>query len=170
MGMTGMAHLPEGGLVDEAREGSQSAFDTLYQQYARLVHGILLARVPRSEVEDLVQEVFLLAWRRLRSLRDVNAFGGWIAVIARNQAIDYHRKAPKLTELEAGMLRQPAPDPAALAVLDTIRALPEAYRETLILRLVEGLTGPEIAAQTGLTPDSVRVNLHRGMKMLRERL
>jgi RNA polymerase sigma-70 factor (ECF subfamily) len=48
--------------------------------------------------------------------------------------------------------------------------LPEAYRETLLMRLVEGLTGPEIALRTGLTPDSVRVNLHRGMKLLRERL
>jgi len=55
-------------------------------------------------------------------------------------------------------------------VLRTIRSLPEAYRETLILRLVEGMTGPEIAARTGLTPGSVRVNLHRGMKQLREKL
>ena len=51
----------------------------------------------------------------------------------------------------------------------SIRSLPEAYRETLVLRLVEGMTGPEIAARTGLTAASVRVNLHRGMKMLRER-
>jgi RNA polymerase sigma-70 factor (ECF subfamily) len=58
----------------------------------------------------------------------------------------------------------------ALAVLDVIRTLPEAYRETLVLRLVEGMTGPEIAARTGLTAASVRVNLHRGMKQLRERL
>ena len=162
--------LPERSLVDEARGGSQSAFATLYQQYMRLVHGILLARVPRSEVEDLVQEVFLLAWRRLRSLRDANAFGSWIAMIARNQAIDYYRKAVPTTELGEAMLKQPAPDPAALTVLDTIRAMPEAYRETLVLRLVEGMTGPEIAIQTGLTPDSVRVNLHRGMKLLREKL
>jgi RNA polymerase sigma-70 factor (ECF subfamily) len=56
----------------------------------------------------------------------------------------------------------------AWEVLDLIRHLPEAYRETLILRLVEGMTGPEIARQTGLTPDSVRVNLCRGMKMLRQ--
>jgi RNA polymerase sigma-70 factor, ECF subfamily len=55
-------------------------------------------------------------------------------------------------------------------VLDIIKALPEAYRETLVLRLAEGMTGPEIAERTGLTPESVRVNLHRGMKMLRERL
>jgi RNA polymerase sigma-70 factor, ECF subfamily len=58
----------------------------------------------------------------------------------------------------------------ALRLLDIVRTLPEAYRETLVLRLVEGLTGPEIAERTGLTPASVRVNLHRGMKLLRERL
>ena len=54
--------------------------------------------------------------------------------------------------------------------LALIRTLPEAYRETLVLRLSEGLTGPEIAQRTGLTPASVRVNLHRGMKLLREKL
>ena len=58
----------------------------------------------------------------------------------------------------------------ARAALDAIRDLPDAYRETLVLRLVEGLTGPEIATRTGLTPASVRVNLHRGMKLLREKL
>jgi RNA polymerase sigma-70 factor, ECF subfamily len=68
------------------------------------------------------------------------------------------------------MLQEKPPEPEALAVLDTIRSLPNAYRETLILRLVEGLSGPEIAVQTGLSPDSVRVNLHRGMKMLREKM
>ena len=161
---------PARSLVEQARDGSRSAFGELYQQYSRMVHGLLLARVPYSEVDDLVQDVFLLALRRLPSLRDEKAFPGWLAMIARNQAVDYHRRTPQTTELEEGMLRQRPPEPEALAVLDTIRALPDAYRETLILRLVEGLTGPEIAVQTGLTPDSVRVNLHRGMKMLREKL
>ena len=53
-------------------------------------------------------------------------------------------------------------------MLDTIRKLPEAYRDTLLMRLVEGMTGAEIAERSGLTPASVRVNLHRGMKLLRE--
>ena len=61
-------------------------------------------------------------------------------------------------------------DREAANVLDVICGLPEAYRETLVLRLVEGMTGPEIAERTGLTPSSVRVNLHRGMKLLREKL
>jgi len=61
------------------------------------------------------------------------------------------------------------PVPAA-AVLDAVMSLPDAYRETLILRLVEGMTGPEIAARTGMTHGSVRVNLHRGMEQLRAKL
>ena len=55
-------------------------------------------------------------------------------------------------------------------LLAHIRALPEAYREPLLLRCVEGMTGPEIAAALGLTHGSVRVNLCRGVAMLRERL
>jgi RNA polymerase sigma-70 factor (ECF subfamily) len=157
-------------LVEQARDGSRAAFGQLYQQYSRMVHGLLLSRVPHSEVEDMVQDVFVLALRRLQSLRDEKAFGGWLAMIARNQAIDYHRKAPKITELKENMLQEKPPEPEALEVLDTIRGLPDAYRDTLILRLVEGLSGPEIALQTGLSPDSVRVNLHRGMKMLREKM
>jgi len=58
----------------------------------------------------------------------------------------------------------------AARALSAIRALPEAYRQTLMLRLVEGLSGPEIAERTGLTHGSVRVNLHRGMQLLRDAL
>lgn len=146
-------------------------FDQLYTQYARLVHGILLARVPREDVEDLKQEVFLTAFEQIGRLRDRAAFGAWIAQIARNRATD-HGRAPRRPMLELDerhRVTEPA-SPEAWGVLDAIRSLPEAYRETLMLRLVEGLTGPEIAAQTGLGADSVRVNLHRGMKLLREKL
>lgn len=157
-------------LVSAARQGNRAAFGRLYERYGRMVHGILLARVPRGEVDDLVQDVFLQAMRKLPSLRELNAFSGWLAMIARNRANDYHRREPETAELQEHTLRQEAPDPEAIKVLETIRGLPEAYRETLILRLVEGMTGPEIAERTGLTPDSVRVNLHRGMKLLREKL
>jgi RNA polymerase sigma-70 factor (ECF subfamily) len=85
--------------------------------------------------------------------------------------MDYFRRARATTPLDSVdpvAPRGSAQD--AFLVLDQIRSLPEAYRETLIMRLVEGMTGPEIAAQTGLTHESVRVNLCRGMKMLRELL
>ena len=166
----------EAAAIEAARAGDAAAFTVLYHRYARMVHGILLARVPPGEVDDLAQDVFLSALRRLRSLRDLRAFGGWLAAIARNRAIDYHRLLRQTVELDERVAFAPdttAPDTGdfeARAALEAVRSLPEAYRETLILRLVEGMSGAEIAARTGLTPASVRVNLHRGMKMLRARL
>jgi RNA polymerase sigma-70 factor, ECF subfamily len=165
-------------VVLAAREGDRSAFGSLYSRYARMVHGILLARVPPGEVDDLVQDVFLHAMPRIGGLRDVTRFGGWLAAIARNRANDYHRQCKttaaatlSLSEEEtASSVTNSAQDAEAARILAVIRSLPEAYRETLILRLIEGMTGPEIAARTGLTPGSVRVNLHRGMQQLREKL
>jgi RNA polymerase sigma-70 factor, ECF subfamily len=159
-------------LVLAARDGDEAAFNRLYERYARMVHGLLLARVSRTDLDDLVQDVFLIAWRRLPTLRDPAAFGGWLTMIARNRATDFHRRAPNYVDLPEDVAAHDAPDARveALAILDLIRGLPEAYRETLVLRLVEGLTGPEISVRTGLTAASVRVNLHRGMKLLREKL
>jgi RNA polymerase sigma-70 factor (ECF subfamily) len=169
----GTSHAAEDAeIVLRARAGDESAFAALYERYARVVHGLLLARVPRDDVEDLVQEVFLTAWSRLDGLRDAGAFGGWLVTIARNRAADFHRRhedhqalPPTLPATDAGGARA-----EALAALSVIRSLPDAYRETLVLRLVEGLTGAEIAERTGLTEGSVRVNLHRGMKLLRGKL
>ena len=135
-----------------------------------MVHGILLARVPFDEVDDLVQDVFLMAFKRLHTLREAGAFGGWLAMIARNRAVDFYRRQRETEELPENLARRASVDTEAAEALRLIRTLPDAYRETLVLRLVEGMTGPEIAERTGLTPASVRVNLHRGMKMLREKL
>ena len=171
-------------LVSDARTGDRVAFGRLYDRYARTVHGVLLARVPVGEVDDLVQDVFLLALRRLSTLRETGSFGAWLTVIARNLANDYHRhsvpedqlapqgqRADDTNEREIELGNTSGDDHSpAVAILDAIRALPDAYRETLILRLVEGMTGPEIAARTGLTHGSVRVNLHRGMQQLRAKL
>jgi RNA polymerase sigma-70 factor (ECF subfamily) len=159
-------------VVEAACRGDRAAFGELYNRFGRMVHGILLARVPPAEAEDLLQDVFMTAYARIETLRDARAFPGWLAGIARNRATDYFRSPRSRVETVTDFKREPAvphQDNGAY-ILDAIRALPEAYRETLVLRLVEGMTGPEIAGRTGLTHDSVRVNLFRGMKLLRERL
>jgi RNA polymerase sigma-70 factor, ECF subfamily len=165
-------------LVQAAREGDRAAFGGLYARYARMVHGILLARVPANDVDDLVQDVFLRAMPRLCDLRDAARFGPWLAAIARNRANDYYRQTRAVAAVTESLPEDEAELPAAntssdaeaALILAFVRRLPETYREPLILRLVEGMTGPEIAARTGLTPGSVRVNLHRGMQQLREKL
>ena len=157
-------------LVRAVLDGDRESFSRLYHLYASLVHGILLARVPRAEVDDLVQDIFLHAFKKLHTLRDAAAFGPWIAMIARNRAVDFYRRSKETVEINDDLRGSEPHDSRAAEILELIRSLPEAYRETLVLRLVEGMTGPEIAARTGLTAASVRVNLHRGMKLLREQL
>ena len=163
----------ETALVDAARNGNSDAFGRLYEIHARMVHGLLIARTPRDEVDDLTQEVFLSAFRKLHTLRDSAAFGPWLAVIARNRSRDYYRHRSETEELEeetAVSAGSSSTEAEAEAILAIIRRLPDAYRQTLVLRLVEGMTGPEIAVRTGLTAACVRVNLHRGMKLLRDKL
>jgi RNA polymerase sigma-70 factor, ECF subfamily len=165
-------------LVQAARQGDRAAFGKLYALYARMVHGILLVKVPLKDVDDLVQDVFLRAMPRLSGLRDAERFGAWLAAITRNRARDYYRQTratalvtESLGEVAEGAASSSAaPETNAASILLAVRFLPDAYRETLILRLVEGMTGPEIAVRTGMTPGSVRVNLHRGMQKLREKL
>lgn len=178
-----MANVPTAGpvpgaphLVLEAQRGNRAAFGLLYRDFARIVHGILLGCCGRSEADDLTQDVFMQAFERLPELRDPAAFPAWLCATARNAGIDHLRKkqrrpaATELTDLEG---REPGPGEtaaqrdAAARVLDCVRQLPDAYRETLVLRLVEGFTGQQIAERTGLTHGSVRVNLTRGMALLR---
>ncbi len=164
--------------VGAARDGDRAAFGRLYDRYAPMVHGILLAKAPIGEVQDLVQDVFMIALRRLSTLRETGSFGAWLAAIARNLANDYHRhSAPEdqLTDDASGnyMARGNTGgdhEDTAAQILEAVRSLPDAYKEPLILRLVEGMTGPEIAARIGMTHGSVRVNLHRGMRQLRAKL
>lgn len=161
---------PEVAIIERIRAGEVEAFDDLYRIFAPMVHGIVLSRVPREEADDITQEVFIAAYKSLSSLRDENAVGPWLAKIARNLSAGLFRGRRQVAELTDEISDQRRCKNEANEILDVIRRMPLTYKETLVLRLVEGMTGPEIAEQTGMTPDSVRVNLHRGMKMLRREL
>ena len=153
-----------------SRDLSEQDFNRIYSQYAPMVHGVLLARLPYDEVQDVMQEVFLAAFRSFHSLRDREAAGAWLFTVARHHAANFYRSSKKADELSETIESRPSKSSEAAEVLQMIKSMPDAYRETLVLRLVEGMTGDEISKQTGLKPESVRVNLHRGMKLLRDRL
>ncbi len=161
------------GWVASARHGDKAAFTSLHDHFCGMVHGIVISKVPAADAPDLTQDVFVIALQKLTTLEDDAAFGGWLAQVARARIARFLRDRPKEDSLpdEPGV---PAPDasgaPDARKVLQALRAMPEAYSETLAMRLIEGMTGPEIAEATGLTPGSVRVNLHRGMALLKEKL
>jgi RNA polymerase sigma-70 factor, ECF subfamily len=179
-GATDAAEPDDASLVAAARHGDRAAFGALYRRHARLVQAVLLARVAPDSVADLVQDVFLQAMGRLASLRDGGAFASWLATIARRRAADWRRRRRDTVSLEDAPAEMEVADTdhaeatmnrtRAHAALAIITSLPASYRETLLLRFVAGLSGPEIAARTGLTHGSVRVNLHRGVALLRERM
>ncbi len=164
-------------LVHGAQRGSRRAFDALWARYAPTVQGILLTMFAEHEAEDLTQEVAVTAFRAVASLTKPESFPAWLCTIARNTGRDALAKRRKRAEVpldDAGANDLMAPelgDPtAANEILAQIRELPECYRESLMLRLLLEMSGPEIAEQTGMTEGSVRVNLCRGMKLLRQRL
>jgi RNA polymerase sigma-70 factor (ECF subfamily) len=164
--------------VEAAQAGDRVAFSQLHRDFGSMVHGLLLARVDPSSADDLTQDVFLAAWQRIHELREPLAWPRWLAAIARRRALDHHRTLadrPKTLPPEPGDHEDTTGNRASVRseaerLLAIIRTLPEAYVEPLLLRLVEGLSGPEIAERCDLSPAYVRVNLHRGMKLLRERL
>lgn len=167
-----MSARPDAELVRAAQAGDVTSFEMLYVRYAPVVHSILLGRLPAADADDVTQNVFITAYTKLSSVREPAAFAGWIARIARNAAEDHRRRSDDSLQIDIDYAARATQADAAEAAqaLAAIRALPEAYRETLMLRLVEGLSGVEIAERTGLTPGSVRVNLHRGMQLLRDAL
>lgn len=158
--------------VQEARRGSQSAFNWLHRTFVPLVHSIHLGMTSKAQAEELTQETFVIAFGKLEQLRQSTHFGPWIAMIARRNRPSESLETSDLSASDDVAWPGSGPDARfnASQALQAIQKLPEAYREPLILRLVEGLSGPEIAAMTGLTPQSVRVNLHRGMAKLRHAL
>jgi RNA polymerase sigma-70 factor (ECF subfamily) len=172
----------DGLLAERARDGDPAAFRALYERFAPMVHAVLVAHAAAREADDLMQDVFLAAWRGLHRLQRDEHVGAWLAVIARNRARRSHSRAGPPTESLADEPADPrslgaaagdsgvAAGESADVALALLARLPDAYRETLAMRLVEGLTGPEIAEATGLTHGSVRVNLTRGMKLYKELL
>jgi RNA polymerase sigma-70 factor (ECF subfamily) len=161
---------PEIALIERVRSGDEEAFGELYRIFAPTINGVVLARVPRDDVQDIVQDVFLAAYKNLNSLKDDNLFGAWLIKIARNRAAEWYRTKKPTEELDETFSTSESKRGEAAEVLRAIRSLSESYSETLVMRLIEGMTAKEIAERTGLKPDSVRVNLHRGMEMLRDRL
>lgn len=158
-------------LVQRARQGDREAFRGLYELHARMVHGVLLSMVPPHEADDLMQEAFFAAWRGLDALRDDERVAAWLGGIARNLARRHYRKGvEEISALPSSLPDRRSGTGSGEEILGLLRRLPEAYRETMVMRLVEGMTGPEIAAEAGMTHGSVRVNLSRGMKLLREEL
>jgi RNA polymerase sigma-70 factor (ECF subfamily) len=126
----------------------------------------------RGLAEDLVQETFARAWAAWQDQRDEKAVRAWLYTIARNEhARTYERKRLDVdpeVELDT-LVAAPARDPAlALDLRKALGALPEAFRDCLLLQVLGGLSSAEIAAAANATEEAVNMRLSRARRALRE--
>ena len=170
-------------LVKLSLEGDKDAFGALVERHWCLVRAIALARLgdPHS-ADDVAQESFIRAWTHLLTLRDHNRFRGWVCRIAQQRASDYlRRKSRGVRKMETfpedidAVLVSPEADPGLSAgkirfVREALGRLPEKFREVVTLRFLVGLNAVEIAKALGRRPGTVRVQLHRAYRKLKEEL
>lgn len=168
-------------LVLQIARGDRQAFGRFYDRYGSLVFtfAMRLLRV-RSEAEDLLQEVFLQAWRQAATYSpERGSPEAWLVTITRSRAIDKLRSMRKReksitrtdtvegTEIGARVESGAAQSEAKLAVQDALAGLPEAQRRVLELAYFDGLTQSEIAARLGEPLGTVKTRMRAGLERLR---
>lgn len=174
-------HDDESGLVDQAASGDRAAFEQLYRRHRDRVYGLVwrLAGGDAALAEDLLQEAFVRAWRKLDSFRGDSRFGTWLHRLAVNVALSDRRirirQARRETALEGAVERTVYGDPDVRAPwqMDLERAigkLPERARTVLVLYDVEGYSHAEIADMTGMAVGSSKAQLHRARKLVQKEL
>jgi len=170
-------------LVLKSQRGDRQAFEELVRRTARLVFSRLyLETGDLHRAEDLVQETFLVAWRKVRQVTDPTGFRPWLFSISHSAVVDSLRREARKkrsgSRQDNGVLLQladlgEAPDAPAQReetrqqVLSLLRSLPEEYRLPLTLRYIGGADYETIGRQLGLTNGALRGLLNRGMARLR---
>jgi RNA polymerase sigma factor (sigma-70 family) len=175
-------------LVAAVRRGEDRAFETLYQRYQRRVHAYVLGMVKdHGRAEDVTQEVFVSALRRMRATDRQIAFKPWVYEIAKNACIDAFRRSKRAEEVsydaEGGLApgdhlrlvgNGPTPEAAVAAKHDletlcgAFGGLSESHHEILVLRELEGLTYEQIGERMGMTRPAVESTLFRARRRLTE--
>jgi RNA polymerase sigma factor (sigma-70 family) len=151
-------------LVAEALSGDESAFARLIERYGQPILSLCIAStLDREEARDLAQEIFLLAWRKFGQFRRESAFSTWLFALARNACVDASRRraarpslAPTHDDLLAPEIGGRSGDPTVVAIFAVAAKLPEAQREALLLRDLQGLSYDEIAALQQVPIGTVR--------------
>jgi len=168
-------------LVELARDGDRAAFEKLYRRHRDRIYGLAwrLSGGDSALAEDLLQEAFVRAWRKLESFRGDSRFGTWLHRLSVNVALSDRRIRMRRVERETALdgiaerSATGAKDVYADLRMDleqAIARLPERARTVLILFDIEGHSHAEIADMTGMAVGSSKAQLHRARKLVREEL
>ncbi len=172
--------VTDASLLAQVETGDRHAFGALVGRYQNLVCSIAYSIVGDfKRSEDLAQDTFISAWENLGTLRDRTKFRGWLGGIVRNLALKSLRGERHVSwEAMDESLRDPSSGPdkkmmdaeEQALVWKSLAALPETYREPLILYYREDQSVARVAEALGLSESNVRQRLSRGREMLRDRV
>jgi RNA polymerase sigma-70 factor, ECF subfamily len=164
-------------VVTAMRSGDQSAMAELYDRYSGIVYAVALRILAdTSAAEDVLQEIFLQLWRNPGAFDAARgSLGAWLAVIARNRAIDSLRRRRPETDIEDVVLSV-APDlasetdrsRAAEKVRGVLGAMPPPQRTVLEMAYFEGMSHSEIATKTGEPLGTIKTRIRAGLIALRK--
>ena len=168
-------------LVEQCRANEPGAFEALYRTHAPRLFGLACRLVGRAEAEDLLQEVFLTAHKKLALYRGESSVGTWLFRIAANQCLDHLRSkrarfAALTDELDAEPVATNAGAGAVVGVVDrldlerALASLPTGCRTVFVLHDVEGCEHREIAAMLGIADGTSKSQLHKARMRLRAAL
>jgi RNA polymerase sigma-70 factor (ECF subfamily) len=180
------ARLPKESAVSRAQLGDVEAFEELYREHAGRVFALCVRMSgDRIQARELMQDVFVRAWERLRSFRGEASFGSWLHRLAVNVVLAgarsdrrRDRRVALAEDLAAAEARRAGAaggvataDPGTAIDLErAIAALPPGARTAFVLHDVEGFSHAEIAELTGLAEGTIRAQLHRARKLLTKAL
>ena len=167
-----------GDRVRRAQAGDAAAFDALYAAHVERVYALCL-RMTADErrAEELTQDVFVKAWRRIGTFRGESAFATWLHRVTVNTVLDDRkrrsRRPAQLSAVPDVALETPTDeaDPAARRELEAaIASLPERARMAIVLHGIEGYRYEEVAELMGVAVGTVKSHIHRARRLLMERL
>jgi RNA polymerase sigma-70 factor, ECF subfamily len=177
------SHLrtPEMDLVARCQAGALDAFEQLYRQHSRRLYGLTYRMVgTRADADELLQEIFLLAYRKLGTFRGESSLGTWLHRLAMNLCLDHLRsKRAKVDQLTDPLEENPRDDTLRSRErsgelmaerLDLERAigqLPESYRAAFLLHDVEGFEHHEIGTILGIAEGTSKSLVHKARRRLR---
>jgi RNA polymerase sigma-70 factor (ECF subfamily) len=171
-------------LVRASLAGRRDAYDTLVRRYAARIGAACWSRLGRrGPVEDMVQETFMRGYRALGTLTEPEKFGSWLYGIAVRTCLDW-LKAKERSQVSFDSLPDRTPDGIAggrlpsgpeenerqRRLLEELQALPEIYRETLVMFYFQKRTYREMSDTLGVSPAAINARLTKARAMLRERL
>ncbi|WP_345438108.1 RNA polymerase sigma factor [Microbacterium gilvum] len=167
-------------LVARSLDQDEHAFAEIVRRHAPLMRAYTARMVGSvSEADDVVQNAFILAWRKLDTLRDPSALKAWLMRVATHEATAYLRRRPSPVPLEAVeqvLAAEARPDTVVVrdaqmaALSKALDTLPDAQRQCWLLREVAGLSYTEIAEELDLPASTVRGNLARARTSITVRM